>query len=266
MEEQNSSEWQAPPPPEKIEAPEEAEMSELGTLGSIFIEPERTFQDLRRKPRFIIAGIIIAVLVTGYAFGLRAKIGDDGMRRFITEQLDKSPRTSGLSNEQKQNAVDLQMKISTYTRYAVPIFVIISFLIGGLLYWGGGKAFGGSGTFLQNLSVWIYSGFPPAVIGMLANYLVLALKSADDIDLGLSQRGLINANLGFFIDGKSAPVLATLLSTLDLFAIWGWILAAIGLRVTNRISKGSAWAVVILIVLIGLGFRVVGTLLSGNPS
>jgi len=43
MEEQNSSEWQAPPPPEKIEANEQAEMSEPATLGNIFFEPGRTF-------------------------------------------------------------------------------------------------------------------------------------------------------------------------------------------------------------------------------
>ena len=266
MEEQNSSEWQAPPPPERIEAPEQAQMSEAATLGNIFIEPERTFQDLKRKPRFIIAGIIIALLVTAYAFGLRYKVGEDNIRKFVAEQIEKNPQTASLPNDQKQRSIDLQMTIGAVVRYILPIFVFISFLLGGLLYWVGAKAFGGEGSFLQNMSVWIYSGFPPAVIGMIANFVVLALKSVDDIDLGLSQKGLINANLGFFIDGKSAPVLATLLSTFDLFAIWGWVLAAIGLRVTNKISKGSAWALVIIITLIGLGFRVVGAVFSGNPN
>jgi hypothetical protein len=68
------------------------------------------------------------------------------------------------------------------------------------------------------------------------------------------------------LDGKAMPVLTTLISTLDLFAIWGWILAAIGLRITNRLSSGSAWAIVILVALIGVGLRVLGALLSGNPS
>ncbi len=157
------------------------------------------------------------------------------------------------------------MTISKYSRYAVPVFIFISFLIGGLLYWLGAKAFGGTGTFTQNMSVWVYSGFPPVVISMIANFIVLALKSADDIDLAASQRGVIHANLGFLI-GKEMPVLSTLLSTFDVFAIWGWILAAIGLTAVNRISKGSAWTLVILIVLIGVVFRVVGAIFSGNPS
>jgi hypothetical protein len=53
---------------------------------------------------------------------------------------------------------------------------------------------------------------------------------------------------------------------LDLFMIWGWILAAIGLRITNRLSSGASWAVVIIIALIGVMFRVVSAFFSGNPS
>jgi len=266
MEEQNSSEWQAPPPPEKIPAAEVPKMSEVGTLGSIFFEPGATFEDLRRKPRFIIAAIIMALLVMVYTVGLQYKVGESGMRSFIVQQIENSGRTSGLTAEQKANAVDLQMKISGYTRYAVPIFVLVFFLIGGLIYWGASKAFGGDGGFLHALSVYVYSSFPPTVVAMIANYVVLALKSADDIDLGLSQRSLINANLGFFVNGHEMPVLATLLSTFDLFTIWGWVLAAIGLRITNRLSSGSSWAVVIIVALIGVALRVGSSLLSGNPS
>src|SRR5262249_25129616 len=128
------------------------------------------------------------------------------------------------------------------------------------------KAFGGTGNFMTNLSVWIYSGLPPAVVGMIANYVVLAFKSADDIDIAASQRGLVHANPAMLIDGKTMPVLAPLFSTFVIFFIWGWILAAIGLRITNRLSSSSAWAVTLIIALIGVVFRVVGALLSGNAN
>jgi len=245
---------------------EPAQMSEVATLGSIFFEPGRVFEDLKRKPRFVMAGVIIALLVTGYAFGLYYKIGEAGVRSYLSEQFDKSPRAQNLTPEQKSNAINLQMTVGGIVRYAFPILVFVFFLIGGLLYWLGSKAFGGTGGFLHNLSVWIYSGFPPAVISTVANFIVLALKSADDIDFAASQRGLLHANPGFFIDGKAAPVLATVLSTFDIFFIWGWILAAIGLRITNRLSSGSAWAVTIIIALIGITFRVIGALLSGNAN
>ncbi len=257
-------EWQAPPPPEKIEAPEPAQMSEMATILGIFFEPGKVFEDLRRKPRFIVGSLIIALLVTAYSFGLFYKVGDAGMRTFAAEQLDKNPRASGMTNEQREGAIDLQLKITSVIRYIMPVFVFIFLLLGGLFYWLGGKAFGGNGGFLNNLSVWIYSSIPPSVIGMILNFVVLGLKSADDIDIGASQRGVIHASLAAVLDSKAMPVLATIVGTVDLFFIWGWILAAIGLRITNRISSSSAWGITLIFALVGVAFRVFGAFFSGN--
>lgn len=264
MENPDSAEWQAPPPPEKI-VNEQAEMSEIGTLIGSFFEPGRTFEDLRRKPRFIIASVIIALLVTAYGFGLVAKVGESGIKRAVVEAIEKSPQASAMSNDQKESMISMNLKIQSYTRYAIPVFVLAFLFLGGLFYFLGAKAFGGNGSYMQNLSVWVYSTLPPTVVGMIANFIVLAFKTSDEIDLASSQRGLIHANPSILIDGKAMPVLATLIGTLDIFMIWGWVLAAIGLRVTNKLSSGSAWAVVIIFGLIGLVFRVIGAYFSGNP-
>ncbi|HUR97710.1 MAG TPA: Yip1 family protein [Pyrinomonadaceae bacterium] len=265
MENQETADWQAPPPPEMIKR-EEPEMSEAATLGNIFFEPGRTFEDLRRKPRFVLAMVVICILTTAYAFGLYYKVGDAGVRQFAAEQIDKNPQAGSMSSEQKANAVNLQMTIGKVARYAWPILMAIILLIGGLLYWAAAKAFGGSGGFLHALSVFVYSSLPPTVVGMIANFVVLALKSADDIDFGASQRGVLHASPAALLDGKSVPVLATLLGTLDLFMIWGWVLAAIGLRITNKLSSTSAWTIVFIFMLIGLLFRVLGAFFSGNPT
>ena len=266
MTEQENPQWQAPPPPEHIPQPDPPQMSEAATLFNIFIEPGKTFEDLRRKPRFIIASLVIAILVTGFGWGLYLKVGDDGMRRFLDEQFDKNPQTQNLSKDDRAKAMQLQLTIMTVVRYALPIFVLISLLLGGLVYWGSAKAFGGTGNFLHGLSVFVYSSFPPAVITMLASYVVLALKSVDDIDIAASQRGVLHANPSILIDGKAMPVVATLLATLDVFQIWGWVLAAIGLRIANKLSSGSAWAIVIIFALLGIVWRLVQAYFSGNPS
>jgi hypothetical protein len=242
------------------------QMSEISTIAGIFFEPGRTFEDLRRKPRFIIASVIIALLITAYGFGMYYKIGEAGMRRVIMEQMDKSSQTQSMSNEQKSDAIDLQVKIQNGIRYAIPVFVFISLLIGGLLYFLGSKAFGGNGGFMHGLSVWVYSSLPPTVIGMLGSFVVMAFKSVDDIDVASSQRGLLNANPSLLIDGTAQPVLATVLATLDVFFIWGWILAAIGLRITNKLSSGSAWGIVIIFAIIGTLFRIIGAVFSGNQT
>jgi len=259
--EYSNAEWEPPPPPStKDEPKEEPQMSEVATLGNIFFEPENTFKDLRRKPRFIIAGIIVALLLTAYTFGLAMRVGEENIRSYVSAQLDK--RAPNLDKDQKENALNLQMKIATVSRYAFPVIVLISLLIGGLLYWLGAKAFGGTGSFGGNLSVWIYSTFAPVVVATIANFIILFLKSPDDIDFAASQRGVVHANLGFFV-GSDHPYIGTFLSTFDLFQIWGWILAAIGLSVIHKMSKASAWTLILIIMVIGLVLRLISTAFSG---
>ena len=267
MENPESAEWQAPPPPPPEAPKEQPEMSEVGTLVNIFFEPGRTFEDLRRKPRFILATVIVALLVTAWNFGLYYKFGEKAVRQVVMEQIDKSPQAGSMNAEQKENMVNMNMMLGTGTRFAMPILFALVCIVGGLLYWAAAKAFGGTGGFLHGWAVFVYSALPPALVSMIANFIVLALKPVDDINYVASQqRGVIHANPSFLIDGKTSPVLATLVSTVDLFMIWGWVLAAIGLRITNRLSSGSAWAIVIIFALIGIMFRVIGAFFSGNPS
>ena len=155
------------------------------------------------------------------------------------------------------------MKFGTIGRFVVPVFVIITMFIGGLLYWLGGKAFGGNGGYLQNVSVFAYSGLPPLVVSLAASLIVIIFKDPDTIDIAASQRGLITASPAVLMDGHAMPVITTLVGTLDLFFIWGWILAAIGLRIVNKISSSSAWTITIIFAVIGVAFRIFGAYTGG---
>lgn len=263
MQNPEAGQWQAPPRGNSDS--DGPQMSEFGTIAGIFFEPGRTFESLRHKPRFVLATVIVSLLLAAYGFALAYKVGDAGVRQFIVEQMDKSPRTSGMSSDEKAKVVDMQMTFSKIGRFASPIFIAIFMVIGGALYWVAGKLFGGSGNFLHGWSVFVYSALPPVVVGTIANFIVMAFKSANEIDLATSQRTLIQASPAILMDGKSAPVLATLVGTLDLFMIWGWVLAAIGLKITNRISSASAWAIVLIFALVGLMFRVVFAYVGGAP-
>lgn len=262
MSEDTSSEWQAPPPPEEIAPTETAEMSEVGTLTGIFFEPGRTFEDLRKKPRFLLAGLIVILLVSIFQIAYIQKIGFEAI---VRDRIESSSRTRDMTKDQKDTMVAQQSSpiVKAISYGAVPIVMIIVFVIGGLLYWGGSNAMGGTSSFMRGVSVWVYSSLPPTLLFTVANFLVLFLKNVDDIDIGRSQQGLIQANPGFFIDGKAQPVLAALLGSLDLFSIIGWVLAAIGLQKVSKISSGAAWALVLIIGLVGVTLKVVGALFFG---
>jgi len=258
-----NSQWKAPPLPEEIKADkEQPQMSEAATLGGIFYEPGNTFEDLRRKPRFLLAGLIMIVAVTAFNAIFIQKIG---FEKLVRERMESNESFRQMPSEQRDKIIAQQSgtvaKVISYA--AAPIVFVIIFLIGGLIYWLGANALGGTAGFLQGLSVWVYSSLPPTVLFVLANLLVLMLKSVDEIDLATAQSGLVQANPAMFINGKEMPALAAALSAFDLFAIWGWVLAAIGLQKVAKLSSGAAWGVVLVLGLIGVTVKVVWALAFG---
>jgi hypothetical protein len=258
-----NKEWQEPPLPEQIRKVDEPpQMSEAATLGSIFIEPGRTFEDLRRKPRFIMASLIIILAVTAFNAIFIQKVG---FERLVRERIESNSRVQQLPADQKEKVIEQQSgSIAKGISYvAPPIVFAIIILLGGLLYWLGANAMGGNAGFLHGLSVWAYSSLPPTVLFMIANLIVLMLKSVDEIDFAHAQNGLVQANPSMFIDAKAMPALAAVLSAFDLFGIWGWVLAAIGLQKVAKISSGAAWAVVLLLGLVGVALKVLLALVFG---
>lgn len=254
MEEPNT-EWQEPPLPEKI-TPEEAPlMSEAATLGNIFFDPATTFEDLRRKPRFLMALVLMILAVGLFNVAFIEKIG---LKTIVTARFEANSRVQQMAEEDKKQLINQQSSnLVKYITYgSTPVFVAAAFFIGGLLYWFGISAVGGKTSYLRGVAVWTYASFPPTVVAMVANFIVLFIKPVEDIDLAGSQQGLISANPTMFLDLKSTPALNALVSAIDLFAIWGIILGAIGLRVVGKISGGAAWAVALTISLFFIAIRV----------
>jgi len=258
MTEENPPEWEAPPPPEKI-VDDPPQMSEAAMIGNIFLEPSNVFRDQRRKPRFILGGLLVIICVSIFQIAFVEKFG---LENIVRARFESSKRTQDLPADQKDKMIAQQSgSVAKYVTYAVtPVVIVIAFFLGGLIYWGGSKAMGGDGGYLSTVAVWIWASVPPTLIFLIGNMIVLFLKSADDIDLATSQGGLLKANLGFFIDQKSMPVVAALLGSIDFFAIWGWILAAVGLQKVAKISSGAAWTVVLIVALVKVGFTVLGAL------
>lgn len=248
------------PPAKKSDVSEPPQMSEVASVGNVFFEPGNVFEDMRRKPRFLIAGLIFIACFSIFQIILIEKLG---FKEITRARIEGSSSSRDLDKKQKDAMVEQQgAEVFKYVTYAVtPIGLAVVVLIASLLYWGAANAMGGTGKFLGALSVWLYSSVPPTIVFTIANLIVLFLKPAEDIDIARSQEGLIKANPSFFVDSTANPVLSALLSTFDLFAIWGWVLAAIGLQRVFKLSSGAAWAVVLIFALVGVGAKVVGALL-----
>lgn len=257
MSDPNSQDFHVPPPPPPAvgETSAGTSMTTVETLTGIFFEPSRVFESLRERPRFLGAAIVMVVALLAFTTMFFQRVG---FERMITEAVESSPRADQMTPEQKEQAIRIQTSpIVKAIYYASPIIVVTIILAAGAgLYLLGAMLMGKKLSYKQGLAVWAYSSMPPMLLAMLLNIVLLFLKSPDDYDIvRASRRGLVQANLGLFVDLKTSPVLGTVLSSIDLFAFYGLFLAALGLRRVGKMSSGTAWTIVIIIWVIGVIVR-----------
>jgi len=252
-----NEEFQPPPPPSPgTPAPTGPTMSTGETITGIFFEPGRVFESMRERPRFLIAGVIIAVAIMVFTTLFFQRVGYD---RVVREGAENSSRFQQLTPEQQEQQLRIQSSpIVKAIYFVLPLlFTAIILAAGGALYLLGSMLMAKQITYKQALAVWSYASLPPITISMLLNVVLLFLKSPDDYDIVSAQRhGLVKANLGWLADPKSSPMLATALGSIDLFAFYGLFLAAIGLRKVGKMSSGSAWGIVLTFWAIFLVLRI----------
>lgn len=230
------------------------EMSTPETLSGIFFEPSRTFEALRARPRFLVAGLILlilALIVTGVLY-MRVDMG-----QFIRDRIEQNPNAAQMSEDQK----DLQIRMGkTFGAVVIPLSVPITIAAGAGLYLLGVLAFGGSINYKKSLSVWAYSSIPPSVFGALIAILVLFLKAPETID----PETMIATNPAALMSEGTSKVLVAFLSQFDVLRFYGMFLAALGLRKMAKLSSGQAWGLVIALWAIGLLFRVATAAIFGG--
>jgi hypothetical protein len=219
-----------------------AEMSTAETLTGIFFEPSRTFEALRARPRFLVAGLIVFILTCLVTAGLYARVD---MAQFIRDRIEQSPRAAQISEEQKETQVRVGKIIGMVF---IPLSVPVIIAGGAALYLLGVLAMGGSISYKKALAVWCYSWLPQSLLGALIALLVLFLKSPDSI----VPENLVATNPAALMSTESSKVLIALLRQFDLLRFFGMFLAALGLRKVAKISSGQAWAVVLGLWLLGL--------------
>lgn len=238
-------------------------MSTPETLSGIFFEPGATFDALRARPRFLVAGLILLALGMLVAVLILQKVNYEEV---VRRAIENNPRTEQMTAEQKEQAIRMQTgpvgKAIAYC--APPVFGVVMIAGGAALYLLGALLLGGRLSYKQALSVWVYASFPPAVLSTLLSVVLLFLKSADDLDFNRPGAGLLVTNLGALVGAGGSPVLRAALSWFDLFTFYGMYLAALGLRKLGKLSSGAAWTIVIVLWLLAVLFAVSRAALFGG--
>jgi hypothetical protein len=230
----------------------EAKISAMGRVTGVLFSPGETFADIARKPSWLAPLAIMMVLAIAFSALLIPKVDWHG---FMRHQIEQSPRSANLPEDQIETAATLQAKFAPTLGWVGGILVVpISALIFTLIYWGAFNVFKGAGLrFGTGWAIICHAMMPNALLTILTG-IVVFLKPAGEVmpdKLAVTSVAMVLAN-------NASKWLTSLGSSLDL--VWFWVMAliAIGFAAANpkKIKTGSAYAIVIGLWLVWVLIKV----------
>ncbi|HXM93860.1 MAG TPA: YIP1 family protein [Candidatus Dormibacteraeota bacterium] len=218
-----------------VSAPQtQAKLSPIARVVGVFFSPKATFEDIARKPDWILPVILLTIFSTAVCVAINQRTN---WREFIGHQIEQSSRGSQLPPEQKQQQIEGGAKIAPILTYVfgIPGPLILVLVVAGVMM--GAYNLSGSANVNYQTSLGIVShAFLASLVSSVLFLVVLFLKAPGSVDL----ENPLATNPAAFLPEDSAKWVVNLCKSIDLFSIWTLLLIAIGFAATNsKKLKGS---------------------------
>lgn len=224
-------------------------MSEGARATNIFLSPGETFEDINRKPTWIIPILITIVFTIGFGFLFRAKVlTEDAFERMTRERMEQVIEKQGMAQPPPE-ALEQQMNVFKWLYQLWHVLAVaglfLTVLIVAGVYFLVLMVLQSEVRFKKVFSVVCWAWMPQAVAEAIVGVITLLLRSPDTIDLA----NPLATNPGIFLSPKeTVPALYAVASSLDIFTIWFLILLSIGFcKISRKISIGRAATVVFVV-------------------
>jgi len=234
-------------------------MSTVGRLTGIFFEPTNVFRNLRAHPRWLAAILIMGCLNAAYIATFYQRLTPERIVDFTFDKLKDSPikppeDRMAIARQQALDAAKLPLaRVGGAIKTVVGVFFGIAFFA--VLYLLGVLAFGGRMHFWQAYAVAAYAAFPVLVIHKLISFMILFIKSPDDIHPLIGQETLVTDNLGILFKSAEHPVLFVAASAIGILSFYKLWLTAKGLQEGGyKVSSSAGWGVAITLWVLALIF------------
>lgn len=207
-------------------------------LGMI-MNPREQFERIRENPKIVVALIVVTLLAL-----IAALFSFKGMEQILEAEL-------GAVSEEEMMILTIIAQISAVvTALFTPIVTV---LISSAIYMLIAKIVQKDVTFKQLFSMFFYIAFINIGLNGLVNgFFSMFVKNANPEAALTSLNSIIGAE----------GVMGVLLSSIEVFSIWGIILTAMGLQIVAQFSKGLAWGTVIAFYIISIGILIGLTMIS----
>ena len=217
----------------------QAGISPIGRIIGVFFSPKPTFEDIVRKPSWVLPIVLQTLLSVVLVFAISQRIN---WREFISQQIEKSSQAAQLSAEQKEQRIEGGAKFAAPFTYTIVIIApICAALLIGLVMWGAYNLLGGANTTFGTSFAITAHAFLTGLISGLLFLLVLYLKPYGTVDL----ENPVATNIGAILPEDSAKWLLTLGKSIDVISFWNLVLLSIGFAATNpkKLTGGKAFTI-----------------------
>src|SRR6185369_4159961 len=154
---------------------------EVSRIGGIFFEPGKTFEDIARRPTWVVPMVlmIVVVLVLIALFAQHV-----GWERAVRHQFETNPRLMQLPADQRERQMQMQIRFSGVGAYVGVILgiPIVDLIWAGLLLGIVKGIMGAQVRYKQAFAVVAWAGLPGIISTILA-IIVMFLKNPDDFNL-----------------------------------------------------------------------------------
>ncbi len=233
---------------------ESGAMTFVQRLGGIFFEPGNTFADINKKPTWLAVYILVALLAMAFAYAVSQRVDTAAMTRKYIESMSSRIPEEQLNQMEEQIAARQNSPTSRIVSLVqAPVLGIVVYLALAGIFMLAFLLMQSPLKFKKTLSVTIWALAPASIVQQLLSIVVLYLKEPYTVE---ATSGIVMSNLGFVVDSQAHPMLHSLLSSLDVFSLWGIVLLSIGFAAISekKLTKGkAATGVVILWIIFILG-------------
>lgn len=232
-------------------APTAAKLNSFQRIVGVFFTPTETFEDIARKPDFLVPIIILVLITFVSTIVVIPHLDFDAVVAQQTEMMKK----------QNPNMTDADMeRVGRMTRtfgkmagYVSPLLILIGLLVIAVVLWGAVRLMGGQGDFGQALSTTIYAWFPRMLLGGIIGMVIVMMRGMVD---PTQMAAVVKTSPAFLVDMKEQPILFALLSSLDIFVIWTCILLTIGFSVLSKLSRAKTATIIFSLWFVTILFKV----------
>lgn len=219
----------------------------------VFVSPRATYADVAARPRWLgafLVGSLVAIVGLFVLFST-----DVGQQAWLDQQVKGAESFGRTISDQQYEGME---RIAPYIRYIVAggylVFIpIVLAVVSGMLLGVFNALLGGDASFKQVLAVMSHAG-------LISAFQTLFAVPLDYMRETLSSPTTLAVFLPFI---EENTFLGRLLSSIDLFQIWGTLSLAIGLGVLyKRRTAPIAWSLFLVYFVIVAAFAAIRSALS----